>query len=214
MSNTQNCLVPRCRKLSLTLLSAAFAALVGAPAAAQSVESHYTSTAQKACKTVDKAKEGDGDWVVLSCPGRAGLVISMTEDDLRTTVSAGRNVKAAEKEPAASQGFGPFNSVGDTLEWRAVKGKAPFALIHRWFLADSQNPKPDGRPPSFGLMVVTRLPPGPVCHVAYVDVRANADPNAVARQAADEFARKFRCGTDTIHIVGKRGRALELAGQK
>jgi hypothetical protein len=207
MNNTQNCLVPRRRKLSLTLLSAAFAALVGAPAAAQSVESHYTSTAQKACKTVDKAKEGDGDWVVLSCPGRAGLVISMTEDDLRTTVSAGRTVKAAGDEPAASQGFPPFNRVGDALEWRSVKGKAPHALIHRWFLSDSQDPDAEGRPRPYGLMVVTRLPPGPVCHIAYVDVRANPDANALARRAADELAGNFRCDKDKAHIVGARGRA-------
>jgi ABC-type sugar transport system substrate-binding protein len=194
-----------------TVIASLVAATIASAAVAQSVESHYTSTAEKACKTVDKAKEGDGDWVVLSCPGRAGLVIGITEDDLRTTVSAGRTVKAAGNEPAASQGFPPFNRVGDTLEWRNVKGKGPFALIQRWFLSDSENPDAEGRPRPAGLMVVTRLPPGPVCHVAYVDVRANSDPNALARRAADELAQKFRCGTDKVHIIGKRGRAIELA---
>jgi hypothetical protein len=196
-----------------TVIVSLVAAAIGSAASAQGIESHYTSTAEKACKTVDKAKEGDGDWVVLSCPGRAGLVISITEDDLRTTVSAGRAVKAAGNEPAASQGFPPFNRVGDTLEWRSVKGKAPHALIHRWFLSDSQDPDAEGRPRSYGLMVVTRLPPGPVCHVAYVDVRANSDPNALARQAADELAGKFRCDSDKVRITGKRGRAVELAGK-
>jgi ABC-type sugar transport system substrate-binding protein len=195
------------------VIAIALATTLTPAAAAQTIESHYTSTADESCKIVDKAKEGDGDWVVRSCPGRAGLIISINEDDLRTSVSAGRNVKAAGDEPASSQSFPGFNSVGDTLEWRAVKGKTPFALIHRWFLADSQNPKPDGRPPSFGLMVVTRLPPGPVCHVAYVDVRANPDPNALARRAADELAQKFRCDADKIHIVGNRGRAVELTGK-
>jgi len=189
------------------------AATLTSPAAAQTIESHYTSTADKDCKTVDKAKQGDGDWVELACPGRDGFVISITEDDLRTTVSAGRTIKAAGDEPAANQGFPPFNRVGDTLEWREVKDKPPYALIHRWFLSDSQNPDAEGRPRPFGLMVVTRLPPGPVCHVAYVDVRTNSDPNALARRAADELAQKFRCGTDKVHIIGKRGRAIELAGK-
>jgi hypothetical protein len=194
-----------------TVIASLVAAAFSSAALAQSFESHYTSTAEKACKSVDKAKEGDGDWVVLSCPGRAGLVVSITEDDLRTTVSAGRTIKAAGRESAASQGFPPFNRVGDTLEWRSVKGTAPFALIQRWFLSDSENPDAEGRPRPAGLMVVTRLPPGPVCHVAYVDVRANSDPNVLARQAADELARKFRCDADKVHIVGKRGRAIELA---
>jgi hypothetical protein len=195
------------------MLAAALTAAVAVPAAAQEIESHYTSTAEKTCKTVDKAKEGDGEWVVLACPGRAGLVVRITEDDLRTTVSVGRSMAEADNEPAASQGFPPFNRVGDTLEWRGVKGGTPFALIHRWFLSDSQNPDADGRPRPLGLMVVTRLPPGPVCHVAYVDVRANPNANALARQAADSLARGFRCGQDKIRVVGGRGRAVELAGQ-
>ena len=120
---------------------------------------------------------------------------------------------AAENEPAASQGFAPFNRVGDTLEWRGAKGGAPFALIQRWHLSDSQNTDKDGRPRGVGLMVVTRLPPGPVCHVAYVDVRANRNANGLAREAADTVARAFRCGKDAIRAVGARGRAMERAGR-
>jgi len=203
----------RRRDLTRAIFAVALATAIATSAAAQDAESHYTSTAEKACKTIDKAKESEGDWVVLGCPGRAGLVIRITEDDLRTTVSAGRTQAAADDEPAAGQGFPPFNRVGDTLEWRGVKGGAPFALIQRWFLSDSQNPDADGRPRPVGLMVVTRLPPGPACHVAYVDVRANPDANALARRAADEHARTFRCGTDEILVVGNRGRAMELAGR-
>ena len=191
----------------------AVVSVLAAPAAAQGVESHYTSTAAKACRTIDKAKPGDGEWVALSCPGRAGYVVRMTEDDLRMMVSAGRNPAAAENEPAAAQTFPPFNRVGDTLEWRGPKGGQPYALIQRWFISDAENPDAEGRPRSAGLMVVTRLPPGPVCHVAYVDVRANPDANTLARHAADQHARAFRCGEDKVRIVGNRGRAVELTGQ-
>jgi len=58
---------------------------------------------------------------------------------------------------------------------------------------------------------VTRLSPGAVCHVAYVDVRANPNPNDLARQAADEFARDFNCGKDEVKVVGESGRAVDLA---
>ena len=59
--------------------------------------------------------------------------------------------------------------------------------------------------------VRSSLPPGAVCHVAYVDVRANPNPNELARQAADETPRDFKCGKDPIRIMGARGRAVELA---
>lgn len=44
-----------------------------------------------------------------------------------------------------------------------------------------------------------------------VDVRANPNPNELARKAADEIARDFKCGKDAVRIVGNRGRAIELA---
>jgi hypothetical protein len=46
--------------------------------------------------------------------------VLVTEDDLRQTVSVGRNQQSAENEPAASSGFGPFNSTTDAAEWRAA----------------------------------------------------------------------------------------------
>jgi hypothetical protein len=39
------------------------------------------------------------------------------------------------------------------------------------------------------LLAVTRLAPGQVCHVAYIDVKANFNANEPARKAADETAR-------------------------
>jgi hypothetical protein len=50
-----------------------------------------------------------------------------------------------------------------------------------------------------------------VCHVAYIDTKANPNANELARQAAETLARDFKCGSDKVHIVGARGRAIELA---
>ena len=64
------------------------------------------------------------------------------------------------------------------------------------------------------MLAVTRLPPGPVCHAAYIDVQANPDANELARKAADELARSFKCGTDQVKVIGNIGRAVELATRR
>jgi hypothetical protein len=186
-------------------------ALVLAPALsgranAQTFSSSYTSTAEKDCRV----KKMEYDVSTRLCPGKAGLAVLVSEDDLRQTVSVGRNQKAAEDEPAAHSGFGPFNFTTDTVEWRAIDGK-PFAIIQRWHISDNNDMDKNGRPIGKGLLVVTRLPPGPVCHVAHIDVRANPNPNELARKTADEIARDFKCGKDEVRIAGERGRAAELA---
>jgi hypothetical protein len=61
------------------------------------------------------------------------------------------------------------------------------------------------------MLVVTRLPPGAVCHVAYIDVTANPEANELARKAADELARGFDCKTDKVSVIGIGGRATALA---
>lgn len=190
-------------------------AALAAPAAAAEIVSRYTSADidSKACKKYD-GEEIDGSelYSSYSCRGVAGYVVVMLFDDARNTVSVGRNVKAAEKEPAHGEGFRPFNSALGKIEWRGVRGEKPFAIIQRWSVADQENTDKDGRPASQQLLVVTRLPPGPVCQVAFIDVKANGGAaNAIARKAADEIARPFKCGTDEVKHVGAQGRAAALA---
>ena len=129
---------------------------------------------------------------------------------MRQTVSVGPNHVAAAKEPAAETWFAPFNSTANTVEWRAVDGR-PFAIIQRWLIADNNDPDKTGNPTSKPMLAVTRLPPGPVCHVAYIDGQANRNANELARQAADEFARDFKCGKDEVKVIGEKGAAVSLA---
>jgi hypothetical protein len=194
------------RQLIAPAAAALFAAAFGliSPAYAQTFSSSYTSTAPKDCRTIGKPENGSATQV---CPGKSGLVVLITEDDLRQTVSVGPNHIAARKEPAAEAGFAPFNSTGDTVEWRAMDGK-PFAIIQRWLISDTDKA---GSPISKPMLAVTRLPPGPVCHVAYIDGQANRNPNELARQAADEFARDFKCGKDEVKVIGEKGAAVSLA---
>jgi hypothetical protein len=192
----------------------AVAALFGSPiglmvpASAQTFSSSYTSTAPKDCR-VKGAGNGVDDSTIRVCPGKAGLVVLVSEDDLRETVSVGRNRADAAREPAAQLWFGPFNSTTPTVEWRALDGR-PFAIIQRWHIADNSDEDKDGRPIAKPMLAVTRLPPGAVCHVAYIDVKANANANELARKVADEIARDFRCGKDEVKVIGESGRAVEL----
>ena len=176
---------------------------------AQPFASTYTSTAPKDCR-VTSAHNGVDDSTVRVCPGKSNLVVVISEGDLRETVSVGRNRAQAAGEPAAQSWFGPFNSTAHTLEWRVADGK-PFAIIQRWRIADNADPDKNGRPTAKPMLAVTRLPPGPVCHVAYIDGQANRNANELARQAADEFARDFKCGKDEVKVVGEKGAAVGLA---
>lgn len=194
----------------IALVCAGFGAISNADA--QTFGSSYTSTAPKDCR-VSTAGNGADDSTIRVCPGKAGLVVLVSEDDLRETVSVGRSRAAAAREPAAQAWFGPFNSTSKTVEWRTINGK-PFAIIQRWHIADNADEDKDGRPIAKPLLVVTRLPPGKVCHVAYIDAAANPDADEIARKAADEVARGFSCGKDDVKTIGANGRAVELATRR
>ena len=183
---------------------------------AQNVSS-FTSTEPKQCRQVAVVR-GEDDGGTRTCPGPQGLVVVISEDDLRETVTVGKTRKAAEAEPAASTWFEPFSSTTTTIEWRQeAKDKPPFAMIQRWHLADITDEDKDGRPKSKQLFVVTRLaaagekPGKSVCHVAYIDVKANANAIDLAREAADTLARDFKCDSGKVKVVGASGRGVELA---
>ena len=203
--------VPHRRQRIAPAAAALFAAASSliSPASAQTFSSSYTSTAPKDCRSIGKPRDPDGGTTQV-CPGKSGLVVVISEDDLRQTVSVGPNRMAASKEPAAEAWFAPFNSTAPTLEWRAVNGK-PFAIIQRWLIADNNDLDKGGSPNAKPMLAVTRLPPGPVCHVAYIDGQANRNANELARRAADEFARDFKCGKDEVKVVGEKGTAVSLA---
>lgn len=200
-------------RVSLALAAFSFVACAASgwtSAAAEPATSAYTRMNARDCRKVDSVKTG-GDEIAsdLACKGFGGLVVLRQMDDERETMSVGRSAKAAATEPAAAQGFGPFNSTGDAVEWRLSGNGKPFAVIQRWHISDNTDIGPDNRPRSVPMLVVMRL--APACHVAYVDATANAAANDVARQAADEWARDFDCKAGSIHIGGHGGRAVELA---
>jgi hypothetical protein len=196
--------------MKLALFTAAigmvFVSTWTADAPAQSVTRAYTKFDSKRC--IHKAGTEEEDYGSWRCKGHDGIAVYLSAGDQRMQVSFGR--KAAD-EPAASQTFPAFNDVYEgTIEWRLeqqAKGKPKaFATILRWNIMTA----PDARTTTGRVLVVTRLGPGGVCQVGYVDARANPDANALAQQLADEEARKFQCGKDKPITRGKVSPGLNM----
>ena len=180
-------------------------ALLSAPAASQTVESAYTSFDAKTCKhRKGRVVEDYGTWV---CPGYQNLRVLLSAGDQRMFVSYG---SWSKDDIARSQTFPGFNNVYQgTVEWRLERQgdgtTRPFATILRWnvMLASDQE-KASGPVASSGrVLVVTRLGPGGVCHVGYVDAKVNPDANELARKIADTHARTFKCGRQKPVVLGK-----------
>jgi hypothetical protein len=182
---------------ALLLLLPLYGPVAGQPEAR--AESTYTAFDLDKCRhTPGQAPEDNGSWL---CRGYAGIPVWLAQGDERMYVSFGR--KAAD-EPAAGETFPGFNDVSKgAIEWRLARqpnGAAqPFATILRW---NVRMAAADERQPYSPVLVVTRLGPGGVCQVGYVDARANPDANVLARKLADESARNFRCGNDKPEFVG------------
>ena len=174
--------------------------LAGRLAHAENMVSAYTLLELAKCRHIEgKAEEDYGEW---RCIGYAGVNVLVSSGDQRIYVSFGRNAK---NEPAARQTLASFNGETGQIEWRGTRNKdgklRPFATIMRWSTTVSSGDEPvKGE-----MLVVTRLAPGRVCHVGYVDAKANSDAIALAHKIADEQARKFRCRTDKPIVLGNKG---------
>jgi hypothetical protein len=168
---------------------------------AGAIERVYTPLDLDKCRhTKGRDVEDYGSW---RCLGHHGIPVYASAGDQRTYVSFGRN---AAKEIAARETLASFNSEGKTIEWRIERranGKPrAFATILRWNTTVTGR---DDKQVRGQVLVVTRLGPGGVCHVGYVDGSANANANELAAKLADERARTFRCGKDKPVIVGEQG---------
>jgi hypothetical protein len=170
------------------------------------VERVYTPLDLKKCRhRPGKEVEDYGSW---RCTGHAGIAVHVTGGDQRTYTSYG---PSAAKELAAQQTLSAFNSEGKTIEWRIERlssGK-PHALatILRWNVT-TLDPDDDLKQVAGQVLVVTRLPPGGVCHVGYVDGRANSNANELAAEIADKHARAFKCGKDKPIVLGVQGKGF------
>jgi hypothetical protein len=187
------------------VLFCALAALLTLPARAETIAVATTPfDVSKCAHEPGREVEDAGEW---RCAGPGGIAIVMTAGDARVYISYGPR---AAREPAARQTLAAPNGEGASIEWRMVrerggKGRA-FAAIMRWTTAiPVDDPKVENGTYRGEVWVVTRLGPGGVCHVGYVDARQNPNGIELARTIADQHARSFRCGQDKPIVLGAKG---------
>lgn len=174
------------------LLAAGLAVMALATPAHAAFNSAYTEINLDACLVLD----ADDFRVNWSCPGYKGYPLMVSEGDLRFSLAYGFNITPAQRW----QSLPPFNHLGEKLEWRLSNDLGrwmPIATIVRYYTADPETGEDKGQ-----VLVVTQLVEGNSCHIAYVDALANADANALARQAADASG-SFDCASDEVAIIGK-----------
>jgi hypothetical protein len=183
------------RRALLGLLAAAAGSFgwggMGAPAGAiQQPKSIYTVIDLAECRRVKQHSDGDS-W---TCKGLPGVPVYLAEGDHRTFLSFGPN---AEKRRAAEQTLAPFNSIFPdkksrmAIEWRFTlrdNRAAPYATIVRYFTVSGSK--------RGEVLVVTRVGEQDTCHVAYIDALARKDALVLARQVADQRARRFDCRSE------------------
>ena len=172
------------------ILTALLAIAALATPAQAAFNSAYTDLDLDACLVLD-ADDFGASW---ACPGYKGYPLMVTEGDLRFSLIYGFGAKAGD-----GQTLPPFNRLGEKLEWRLSNDLGrwmPVATIVRYHTADPETGEDKGQ-----VLVVTQLVEGNSCHIAYVDARANANANELAREAADK-AGDFDCASDEVEIIG------------
>lgn len=140
--------------------------------------------------------EADDFGASWACPGYKGFPLMVQEGDLRFSLSYGFD---ADENDVGFQTLPPFNVLGEKLEWRlsnALGRWFPIATIVRYHTAHPETGENYGQ-----VLVVSQIAEGNSCHIAYVDARANANANELAREAADR-AGDFDCMTDEVEIIG------------
>lgn len=187
----------------LTLCCTVFAAacvLGGAPAPAQAPESVYTELLKGRCKFISIEKETNEEQV-KRCPGHGGAQV-LTRASHTTEYLSFRWSKSRMAEDVVS-GW----SLGDKVEWRGARtrnGFEPYATIVRVIVKD-----PDTLVGGGHVLAVVRIGKRDACLAAAVDVSANKEANALAREAADTIARTFACGKDKPRVSGAATRWTE-----
>lgn len=202
----------RVNPLHTFVLSALIAVSATSSGSAQQNTSEFTSIALTGCTKFQSVIVHGGEFANgHDCPGLPGYRVYRLNYDGRNTVSIGFNRQHATSQRAAQEMFPTFSEIADKMEWRIdPKTKRPVAAILRWTISDYQEFGKKDPPKDFDLLIVIRTPPGPSCHVAHIDAGENPNAEELARKAADELARNFECVKNKAHVIGNRGRGIEL----
>ncbi|MBI3292813.1 MAG: hypothetical protein HYZ73_08415 [Elusimicrobia bacterium] len=150
------------------------------PTVAFSVESLYSDLSDKVCRVIQRAEEGEGDWVKRECPGVLGYKIQKDTDDARDSLTI---LQGNQKQPLDFWGrvTGYFNHLGDKAEWRVRDGKV-IALIVRMYFTDLETNKKEQR------LIVIKVRLSESCVTQVINASRIPNANEKAREAADHAA--------------------------
>jgi hypothetical protein len=178
------------------------------PPAVFAAESAYTDINLDHCKTISEtAPDEPGDFVSMKCKGYKDYPVYFKEGDVRQTVYFSHLHQ--EIIDNAFDTFGPFNHIGTKADWRLDGAGKPYAAILRFHIENSNLETGMSDKAHAGqVLVISRV--GQIddsrgCVVGYVDALTNPDPNALARQVADDKAAAFVCGKDKPIFYGEKG---------
>ena len=181
--------------------------LMATAAHAQKPEARYTELLGGRCKFVSLDKDTNEDQV-KRCPGHGGAELETVAS--HTRLSIGFRFSRTQVAKNVIEAW----SAGENVEWRGIKGNKgfePYAVIVRLLMKDPESLKreADGQ-----VLAVVRFDPreGEACAMAYVDARANKEPNALARATADRLGPAFDCRSEKPTVMGAGTRwTAELA---
>jgi hypothetical protein len=170
-------------------------------AQAQAPESRYTELAGGRCRFVSIDKQTNEDQV-KRCPGHGGAEVETLSSHTRLHISYRFSASEVAKDVVVAW------SAGKNVEWRGLKtnkGFQPYASIVRLLMKDPESDKPDA---DGQVLAVIRFDPreSEACAMAFVDARANKDPNALARTTADRLGPEFDCRSDKPAVAGEKSR--------
>jgi len=181
---------------AVVVCATAFAAAAQPPAP----ESLYTELLKGRCKFISIDPQTNEEQV-KRCPGYGGTQVLTRAS--HTKVFLGFRWSRARAAEDLVAGW----SLGDKVEWRGIRaGKEfrPYATIVRVITKDLDTLMGGGH-----VLAVFHMDQRNACLAAAVDVGANKEANALAREAADTFARTFTCGKDTPRLFGPSTAATE-----
>jgi hypothetical protein len=178
------------------IVAAALLSAGALSAQTQGARSVYTELIGGRCRFVSIDAETKEDQV-KRCPGHGGAQAFTLSS--HTTVSLGLTWSKRQTAKDVVAGW----SLGDKIEWRGLttnKGFEPYAAIVRVIVKDPDTLRSGG-----AVLAVLRIDSreATACAMGYVDVKANKNANALARDSADRLAPTFLCESDAPTVVGR-----------
>ena len=180
------------KRLIPAIAAATLLSLTAAHGQSAELSSVYTELLKGRCQFTKVS--ADGDKQTKRCPGVAGAKVYTHVSHTRVYFAIQWPSEKEYRTYAAGW------SLGDKVEWLGTGSGSSFrprAFIVRLIADDPDTGKGGGH-----VLAVLRAGKGQTCVAALVDVKANPEPNILARKAAGSTALNHPCGRLPPVVIG------------